>query len=284
VPAENQVDAIPVTNDIPAVAGIEVAEATPRRWAWPDLIVDIGCADLYEDHLTDAVGHGSPVTLDVGKLLRSGASTVLKRASAVVFGAATRNGLPLHEPIEQLRAWAPHVGIYVVAAGEVDVSRWMPLFSVSGVDDVFPLGSPAGLHRRAWTLRQRLTAPAPETELRLLWRWFRDSPERSLIMHCVRNAYWVDDWARRAGVFGATRRTLQYRLSAERLPSPGLLARCGRMLHAQELERRGVEPSRDVAVMIGIPSAAALQRARRRLRRSLMSKGPQALVFASLLR
>jgi hypothetical protein len=255
-----------------------------RRSTWPELIIDIGGADLFDRRLAGIVGHASPVTVDVGRLLKSGAGSVLQSATAVVFGDRTRAGQPSLESIERLRALSPHVGIYVLARGRADLPRLMPLWTLSGVDDILTLDTRAALEGGGWSLRQRLAAPAPETELKLLWRWYRDSSERSLIMHCVRNAFWTDDWAARAILFGTTRRTLHNRLAALGLPSPGLIARCGRMLHAQELERRGVEFSRDIAKILGMPTAAALQRARRRVRKSLLARGPQALVLASLLR
>lgn len=271
----------PADDESSPAAG-DLAPSQPRL-GWPDLIVDIGGADLYERGLAAAVGHPSPVMLDVTRLLASGAASALQSATAVLF-AATDGGLPVVEPIERLRARAPHVGIYVLAPDGAEVQQWAPLYSISGVDEVLAMDDPARVDRHAWTLRQRLTAPAPETEMRLLWRWFRESPERSLVLHCVRNAYWADNWALRASVFAASRRTLQNRLSSRGLPSPGLIARCGRILHAQELERRGVKPARDVATILGMPSAAALLRGRRRVRRTLLARGPSALVFASLLR
>jgi len=249
--------------------------------SWPELIVDIRCADLYLDWLGDAVGHPAPVVVDVARLLDTGARSVLPGAAAIVFGGDTS---PDMEPINRLREVAPHVGIYVLTPSKHVTDAALPLLRAAGVDEVFALDVPGTVERAGVRIQHRLGAPAPETEIRLLWRWFRESPERSLVMHCVRNAFGQDDWTLRTQLFGASRRTLQNRMAALGLPSPGLVARCGRMLHAQELERRGVRPAKDVALIIGIPSAAALQRARRRLRRSLLAKGPHALVFASLLR
>jgi hypothetical protein len=68
------------------------------------------------------------------------------------------------------------------------------------------------------------------------------------------------------------------------LPSPGIISRCGRVLHLQELERRGVKPATLVAEILGFPSIGAMQRSRKRLRKALLSRGRQALVFASLLK
>jgi hypothetical protein len=103
-------------------------------------------------------------------------------------------------------------------------------------------------------------------------------------MHCVRNGFRLDVWSIRSKVFNACRKTLQNRVSLLELPSPGILSRTGRVLHAQELERRGVKPSTVVAAILGFPSAGAMQRSRRRLRKALMTRGRQALVFASLLK
>jgi hypothetical protein len=102
-------------------------------------------------------------------------------------------------------------------------------------------------------------------------------------MHCLRNAYWHDDWALRSDVFGQSRKTLQNRLVAEGQPSPGLIARFGRILHVQELERRAIRPTH-IAQLVGFPTHAALERARRRLRQVLVERGERGMVFASLLR
>lgn len=276
-------DDLDLTDPAGGTVDAEPSATVPRFVlpSWPELIVDIRCADLYATALGDTVGHPAPVVLDVARLVSTGARSVLHGAAAIIFGG---DRLSTVEPIERVRAAAPHMGIFVLVTSREGLASAMPLLTVSGIDDVLTLDVPDASDQAGATVRQRLAAPAPETEIKLLWRWFRDSPERTLLMHCVRNAYGEDNWALRTTLFGASRRTLQSRLAVLGLPSPGLVARCGRMLHAQELERRGVKPARDVALAIGIPSAAALHRARRRLRRSLLAKGPHALVFASLLR
>jgi hypothetical protein len=265
-------------------AGAPVAVYTGR--AWPDLIVDRGCLDLFSGTLGGLVGGHSPLPMDVSSLLASGSggSSILVNATAVIVGARTCDGTPSYEAIQQLRSLAPQVGIVVLVPTLDAVKRWMPRLAAAGMDEVLAADAPPPVSARSRTIRHRLAAPAPETELRLLWRWFRDCPERALIMHCLRNAYWHDDWALRSLVFGASRKTLQNRLTALDQPSPGLIVRCGRMLHVQELERRGIRPSGLVANVVGIPSRSALYRARRRLRQVLMMRGSSAVVFASLLR
>jgi hypothetical protein len=188
------------------------------------------------------------------------------------------------EVTAQLRPMIPHVGLYVVAREAGEVAPTLPKLAAAGVDEVFCLETKADMEAFGDTLRARLSAPAPETEIRLLWKWFRDSSERSLVMHCVRNGFRLDVWSIRSKVFSACRKTLQNRVSLLGLPSPGILSRCGRVLHAQELERRGVKPTTVVAAILGFPSAGAMQRSRRRLRKALMSRGRQAVVFASLLK
>jgi hypothetical protein len=176
------------------------------------------------------------------------------------------------------------VGLYVIARETADVAQMLTRLATAGVDEVFCLESKADAEALESTLRLRLSAPAPETEIRLLWKWFRESSERSLVMHCVRNGYRLDVWSIRSKVFSACRKTLQNRMAMLTLPSPGILSRYGRVLHAQELERRGVRPTAAIAAVLGFPSAGAMQRSRRRLRKALMSRGRQALVFASLLK
>lgn len=252
--------------------------------AWPDLIVDRACLDQFHDTVGTIVSDHLPLPLDVSGLLATGGPSLLLNATAVVLGTRDVHGESSLDLVERLRVQAPHVGIYVVAAGLDEVGKLLPRYAAAGLDEIICSDAPQPPSRRSHTLRQRLAAPAPETEIRLLWRYFRDLPERALLMHCVRNGFWFDDWSLRNAMFTASRKTLQNRLSVLGVPSPGLLARCGRMLHAQELERRGFKPAETVAQVLGFPSAPALHRARRRLRRVLLAKGSRALVFVSLLR
>lgn len=253
--------------------------------AWPDLIVDRGCLDLFADTLGDVLAGHSPLPLDVASLLAPGAagSSILVNATAVVVGAHTGDGAPSHEAIQRLRSLAPHVGVFVLVSSAGDIKDWRDKLASSGVDEVVAADAPPPRSPRSHTIGHRLAAPPPETELRLLWQVLSESPERALVMHCLRNAYWHDDWALRSRVFLQSRKTLQNRLAAEGQPSPGLIVRFGRMLHAQELGRRGIRPPH-IAHVLGFPTHAALERARRRLRQVLVERGASAMVFASLLR
>jgi hypothetical protein len=256
------------------------APATARR----DLLADAACVPALVAAFGQEPDGFRIVTIDVARFLATGTAPTLAKSAAIVMSPVLSNGLAAVDVIEQLRALIPHVGIYVIARETVEVARTLPRLAVAGVDEVFCLDAQADRCAFEETLRLRLAAPAPETEIRLLWKWFRESPERSLVMHCVRNGFRLDVWSIRSRVFSACRKTLQNRMSLLGLPSPGILSRCGRVLHAQELERRGVRPTTVVADMLGFPSAGAMQRSRRRLRKALMSRGRQALVFASLLK
>ena len=250
----------------------------------PELLVDAACVQRLIGAFGEEPDAFRIVTVDVVHLLASGTSHTLGRSAAIVLAPTLSNGLPALDAIEQLRTLVPHVGIYVAARETGEVARQLPAIATAGADEVFCLDVQADRSAFEETLHLRLAAPAPETEIRLLWKWFRESPERSLVMHCVRNGYRLDVWSIRSKVFSACRKTLQNRMSLLGLPSPGVLSRYGRVLHAQELERRGMRPTTAVAAMLGFPSAGAMQRSRRRLRKALMSRGRQALVFASLLK
>jgi hypothetical protein len=243
-----------------------------------ELLTDVACVPTLIEAFGEEPSAFRIAPIDVVGVLATGAAPTLGKSAAIVVSALSV------EAIEQLRAVIPHVGIYVVARETAEVARTLPLMAAAGADEVFCLDTRADRNAFEETIRLRLAAPAPETEIRLLWKWFRESPERSLVMHCVRNGYRLDVWSIRSKVFGACRKTLQNRMTLLGLPSPGILSRCGRVLHAQELERRGVRPTTVVAEMLGFPSAGAMQRSRRRLRKALMSRGRQALVFASLLK
>ena len=248
-----------------------------------EIVTDVGCVKALGAALSDQSAAFQVVTADIAWMLSTGTASTLGK-STIVIGPVLANGMAAAEAVEQLRALVPHVGVYVVASETAEVARLLPRLAAAGVDEVFCLDSRSDMDALEETLRLRLSAPPPETEIRLLWKWFRESPERSLVMHCVRNGYRLDVWSIRSRVFNACRKTLQNRMSVMGLPSPGILSRCGRVLHAQELERRGVRPTAVVADILGFPSSGAMQRARRRLRKALMTRGRQALVFASLLK
>lgn len=248
-----------------------------------EIVVDVNCSKALIELLGDQASTFHISTADIAWLLSSGSAGTLGK-STIVIGNTLANGVGAAEAVEQLRASVPHVGIYVLSRTLSDIVRLLPKLATAGVDEVFCLDVKADVDALSDTLAVRMSAPPPETEVRLLWKWFRESPERSLVMHCVRNGFRLDVWQVRSRVFGACRKTLQNRMSVLGLPSPGILSRCGRVLHAQELERRGVRPTAMVARVLGFPSAGAMQRARRRLRKALMSRGRQALVFASLLK
>ena len=263
----------------------DVIPETPTHHAIKrELLVDVSCAQSLIDRY-GADGAGFQITtIDLVRHLGAPNSAFLSRATAIAMGPVLSNGVSAIDAIQQLRAGIPHVGMYVVARETSEIARTMPKLAAAGVDEVFALDTRSDMDAFEDTIRARLAAPAPETEIRLLWKWFRESPERSLVMHCVRNGFRLDVWSIRSRVFAHCRKTLQNRVSILGLPSPGILSRCGRVLHAQELERRGVKPTTTVAAILGFPSAGAMQRSRRRLRKALMTRGRQALVFASLLK
>ena len=247
-------------------------------------VIDTGCDARFLDQGSRNRGVLRTVRLDLSRQLVSPKATGLVKASAVLFGLHTSRGKSSIDVIKQLRARDPHLGIYLLVHSVSEVASRMTELAEAGVDEVFCIESRADQRACEHTVRARLASPAPETEVRLLWKWFRDSPERSLVMHCVRNGFRLDDWSVRARLFAACRKTIQNRVTEEGLPSPGMIARCGRVLHAQELERRGYRPTSAIARLLEFPSASAMQRTRRRLRKSLMTRGRGSLVFASLIR
>lgn len=266
----------------------EASAAVPATPAAPaikrELLVDVSCVRSLIERFGEESESFRITTIDLVRHLAAPNSALLSKATAIAMGPVLSNGTSAIDAIEQLRAGIPHVGMYVVARETSEIARIMPKLAAAGVDEVFALDTRSDMTAFEDTIRARLAAPAPETEMRLLWKWFRESPEKSLVMHCVRNGFRLDVWSIRSRVFNACRKTLQNRVSIISLPSPGILSRCGRVLHAQELERRGVKPTTAVATILGFPSAGAMQRSRRRLRKALMTRGRQALVFASLLK
>lgn len=265
--------------------GVEpVVESTsPLMPLRREIVADSSCARLLADAMGNQPSGFTIVSADIGWMLSTGSAATLGKSTLVV-APTLANGWAAADAVEQLRALVPHIGIYVVAREAADVARILPRLAMAGVDEVFCLDTPSDVDALEETLQGRLQAPPPETEIRLIWKWFAESPERALVMHCVRNGFRLDVWSIRSRVFNACRKTLQNRMSMMGLPSPGVMSRYGRVLHAQELERLGVRPTGLVAELLGFPSSSALQRARRRLRKALLMRGRQALVFASLLK
>jgi hypothetical protein len=282
--SSDEEDALGVRLRTPPGASQAIPTSSVPQQLRRELLADTSCAQALIERLGEESEAFRIVTIDLTRYLDSGTASALASSTAIVMAPVLSNGLSASEAIEQLRGSIPHVGLYVVARQTGDVARALPKLAAAGIDEVFCLDVAGEINVLTDTLRARLSAPAPETEIRLLWKWFRESNERALVMHCVRNGYRLDVWTIRSKVFSACRKTLQNRMSLMGLPSPGILSRCGRVLHAQELERRGMKPTTAVAALLGFPSAGAMQRARRRLRKALMSRGRQALVFASLLK
>lgn len=281
---DHQEDASSVRLRTPPGASEAVPATTVTQPIRRELLVDVSCAASLVERFGEENESFRIITIDLVRHLAGPNAAFLSKATAIAMPPVLADGVGATEAIEQLRAMIPHVGLYVVARATADVARIMPKLAAAGVDEVFAFDSRSDVAAFEDTIRARLAAPAPETEMRLLWKWFRESSERSLVMHCVRNGFRLDVWSIRSKVFGACRKTLQNRVSILGLPSPGILSRCGRVLHAQELERRGMKPTTAIASVLGFPSAGAMQRSRRRLRKALMTKGRQALVFASLLK
>lgn len=283
--SSNQDDLVGVRSpDAAGEAGSPAPDAGVLREPVGELLADLSCVRTLIDRYGQASEAFRIVPIDLVTMLSNGSVASLSESIALALGPVLGNGQTAAEAVEQVRALVPHIGIYVVAPQTTELARTLPALAAAGVDEAFAFDSGADVDAFEDTLRARLCAPPPETEMRLLWKWFRESPERSLVMHCVRNGYRLDVWEVRCRVFNASRKTLQNRLTFLGLPSPGIVSRCGRVLHAQELERRGVQPSSRVAKLLGFPSRVAMQRARRRLRATLLGRRRQALVFASLLK
>lgn len=281
--SSNEDDALGVKLHTPPGAS-EVIAAVETPVLRRDLLVDVACAKTLIAQFGTHSDSFRLITIDLARHISAGSATLLGTSAAIVMAPELSNGMTAVEAIQHLRSSIPHVGLYVVARNMSEVARVMPKLATAGVDEVFSFDARADVAAFEETMKARLSAPAPETEIRLLAKWFRQSAEQSLVMHCVRNGFRLDVWSIRSKVFSACRKTLHNRMSLLGVPSPGILSRYGRVLHAQELERRGVKPTTLVAATLGFPSAGAMQRSRRRLRKALMSRGRQAVVFASLLK
>jgi hypothetical protein len=128
----------------------------------------------------------------------------------------------------------------------------------------------------------RILAPVPEVELRAIASRLC-SQELTMVLACVRSGYQPEPVRNLAQKFQVDRRTLNNRLLRMGLPSASLLARCGRLFHECELERRGIRSRIEIARRLGFDTTTALRMFRMRVLRALRHDEDRGVLMLSLL-
>lgn len=152
-----------------------------------------------------------------------------------------------------------------------------PVLARAGADDVLVHGSDEVSKLRTWT-NSHLTSPAPAIELLELQTEGGEPFALAVASFCFRNAIRCSSVSDVATWFCISERSLRRRLHDSGFPATDFLLRCGRILHAAELDRRGLRSRRQIANRIGYEDAASLWSAKAGLRQSA-ARNPTLIRF-----
>ena len=181
------------------------------------------------------------------------------------------------ERLQALRRRWPHVVIYAVDVDLVDISTAGPpraqMRLRQAVDAVLASEAVSRTCDVGSLIATRAAAPPPLRELSALaaddalggWgRW--------VALFALRNAYGALDAHAVAAHARRSLRTLELDVAQAGLPALGDLIRCGRVLHAVELLRRGVGDSSDRARRLGFADSTVMRQYVWRLKQAARGK------------
>ena len=231
-----------------------------------DVLMDIACSPQVRAAVQAVIPSVRLRIHDVEAFTRSNRAA-LNQACAVVLGLRNHQGAPSTPVIEQLRAIAPHVGIFVAEDRSEVVDPWLRRLASSGADDAFAMDRPGDEKVFRSVLANRVALPAPELALRELWSLWSDCAVRVEAMYCVRNGYRPrrgfapHDW------FGLKDRSMRTRFGHAGVPTPLFLTRFGRDLHWKESLARGRLSRVELATQLGFETVSQVGAERRRVRR-----------------
>lgn len=245
------------------------------------VIVDAACGGLWPD-IERALRVHRPRRMDCGQMLRERGGAAFASTDIVVLAPRLTDGSSSSRLVEQLRQGNPQLTIYLCARDLREVTD-IKAHAHAGTDQVHILGVAAEWQAFEPLVTARLSAPAPERELRVLAHAIRPARSRAIALHCVRNAFTLHSTVRLPAIFGCVVETMNSRLESVDLPTVAVVARCGRQFHVNELERRGVRPRDDIAHRCGFGHAASMRRQRDRLRETLVELGARGTLLLLLL-
>jgi AraC-like DNA-binding protein len=206
------------------------------------------------------LSHLRPVGADVRALLgTSDAEPTFARAHLVVLGARVGDRTPVEATASRLRKAHAHVGIFVVAAqDECAPARLARL--ARGVDELYLADAPGECERFADHVIRRLGVPAPEAPLRAVANAGTAQHRAGRVaMWLLRNAYRNPSVDEAAEHFGLHRTSLWRLLRGAGLPDPGVILRCGRVLHAVHLLKQEALDHQAVADRLGMESMGGVR-------------------------
>jgi hypothetical protein len=233
-----------------------------------DFVFDQGCSSAVRDAISSLVPRLRSVSRDVSSDVQARLRS-LAGENAYVFPLRDRDGLISTATIEAVRRYAPHVTIFVVADSFSELHGRLTLLARAGADDAFSLDAEGDVSAIAHALRTRAQCPPPEAARRFLWGAWGSGPVRTEAMHCVRNAHRTVDINHCGRLFAVDVKTLRSRFHRAGLPTPWLLARLGRQLHAGELSVRHAKPCSVYARILGFATVRQFSADRRRVCASL---------------
>lgn len=231
-----------------------------------DVLLDIACAPRVRAAVQAVFPSVRLRVHDVEAFTRSDRAA-LNQACAVVLGLRSPQGGPSIPVIEQLRAIAPHIGIFVVEERSDAVDSWLRRLASSGADDAFALDRPGDEKILRDVLASRVALPPPELDLRQLWSHWADCPLRMEAMYCVRSGYRPRHRFEPHVWFGLKARAMRTRFIRVGVPTPLLLTRFGRILYWTESLARGRHSRTELAILLGFETVSQVGVERRRVRR-----------------
>ena len=192
---------------------------------------------------------------------------VVNQTCAVVLGMRNSQGALSIDLIEQVRAIAPHIGVFVIEEYSEAVDPWLPRLAMSGADDAFALDRSGDEKVLRLVLQNRVAVPPPEIVLRKLQSHWSVCPVKVEAMYCVRNGYRPRHrfephvWLRTTG------RSLRTKFSRAGIPTPLFLTAFGRDLHWRESMARYGRNLIELATLLGFETVEQARREHRRVQR-----------------
>jgi hypothetical protein len=204
------------------------------------------------------------VTTSIGDLEAGRADISLSSAAILFVPELDASRRLISSLVRRIRAEHPGLHISVCTS---DPSRldW-PALARAGVDDVTLLFGDAEVEGLTRWVEDRLSLPVPEDAIQDLVQAFGHDASTTIAAWCFRNATRPRPVAAIGYWFGISSRTVRRRLNQAQLPQADVLLRCGRVLHALELERTGMKPRVRIANRLGFSAAHDLWRAKAAIR------------------
>jgi hypothetical protein len=209
----------------------------------------------------------------------------LNGGGVLLLGARTADGDLSLKALRDLRRRNPHLIVFLCTGWERAVTGSLARYTRAGLDRYFPIGSQSDLSDLVQFLSMRVLAPPPEIALRSIATLKIARLPSELMRHAFRNSQCAESMVVVAKRFGHALRTLEGWLHDAMLPGANMLFRCGRFLHLQELDQRGVRDVDERALRLGFDTPTDLRQWRWRLRRSaqLDQRMPSLVRAISLL-